>query len=48
MTRDGGYPPLLLDMVDFAGIYRAEVKRRQDAAAAEATEKAKEEAAGTA
>ena len=44
-TRDGGYPPLLLDMVDFAGIYKAEVKRRQDAAAAE---KAKEEAAGTA
>ena len=36
MTRDGGYPPLLLDMVDFAGIYTAEVKRRQEAAAAEA------------
>jgi preprotein translocase subunit SecB len=35
-TRDGGYPPLLLDMVDFAGIYRAEVQRRQEAAAAEA------------
>ncbi len=34
-TRDGGYPPLLLDMVDFAGIYTAEVKRRQEAAAAE-------------
>lgn len=47
-TRDGGYPPLLLDMVDFAGIYRAEVKRRQDAAAAAATEAAKDEAAGTA
>lgn len=43
-TRDGGYPPLLLDMVDFAGIYTAEVKRRQAAA----TEQAKEEAAGTA
>ncbi|MEM7270998.1 MAG: protein-export chaperone SecB [Pseudomonadota bacterium] len=43
-TRDGGYPPLLLDMVDFAGIYTAELKRRQEAI----TEKAKEEAAGTA
>ncbi len=37
-TRDGGYPPLLLDMVDFAGIYSAEVKRRQEAAAAEKAE----------
>ena len=37
-TRDGGYPPLLLDMVDFAGIYTAEVKRRQEAAAAEKAE----------
>ena len=37
-TRDGGYPPLLLDMVDFAGIYTAEVKRRQEAAATEKAE----------
>ena len=37
-TRDGGYPPLLLDMVDFARIYTAEVKRRQEAAAAEKAE----------
>ena len=37
-TRDGGYPPLLLDMVDFADIYTAEVKRRQEAAAAEKAE----------
>jgi preprotein translocase subunit SecB len=37
MSRDGGYPPLMLDMVDFAGIYRAEVERRRAAAAAEAT-----------
>ena len=37
-TRDGGSPPLLLDMVDFAGIYTAEVKRRQEAAAAEKAE----------
>ena len=41
-TRDGGYPPLLLDMVDFAGIYTAEVKRRQEAAAAEKAEGATE------
>jgi len=41
-TRDGGYPPLLLDMVDFAGIYTAEVKRRQAAAAAEKAEGATE------
>jgi len=33
MSRDGGYPPLMLDMVDFAGIYRAEVERRRAAAA---------------
>lgn len=31
MTRDGGYPPLMLDMVDFAGLYRAEVDRRRAA-----------------
>ena len=37
-TRDGGYPPLLLEMVDFAVIYAAEVKRRQEAAAAEKAE----------
>lgn len=29
MTRDGGYPPLMLDLVDFAGLYRAEVERRR-------------------
>ena len=37
-TRDGGYPPLLLDMVDFAGIYTAEAKRRQEAATTEKAE----------
>lgn len=41
-TRDGGYPPLLLDMVDFAGIYTAEVKRRQEAAVVEKAEGATE------
>ncbi|MEM7545057.1 MAG: protein-export chaperone SecB [Pseudomonadota bacterium] len=45
MTRDGGYPPLMLDMVDFAGIYKAEVERRRDAAAAA---KIEDEPAGTA
>ena len=29
MTRDGGYPPLMLDLVDFAALYRAEVERRR-------------------
>lgn len=32
LTRDGGYPPLMLDMVDFAGIYRAELEKRRAAA----------------
>lgn len=32
LTRDGGYPPLMLDMVDFAGIYRAELEKRRKAA----------------
>ncbi|MEM1316560.1 MAG: protein-export chaperone SecB [Pseudomonadota bacterium] len=31
VTRDGGYAPLLLDMVDFAQIYRQELERRQAA-----------------
>lgn len=31
LSRDGGYPPLMLDMVDFAGLYRAEVERRRAA-----------------
>ena len=42
MTRDGGYPPLMLDMVDFAGLYRNEIEKRRASAAA------KEETAGTA
>lgn len=28
VTRDGGYPPLMLDMVDFVAIYRQELERR--------------------
>jgi preprotein translocase subunit SecB len=30
LTREGGFPPLLLDPVDFAGLY---VKRQQEKAA---------------
>ena len=33
VTRDGGYPPLMLDMVDFPGLYRSELERRRAAAA---------------
>lgn len=40
MTRDGGYPPLMLDMVDFASLYRAEVERRRAAQAAQGVEDA--------
>jgi preprotein translocase subunit SecB len=38
VTRDGGYPPLNLDMIDFMGLYRQELARRQ--AAAQASEAA--------
>jgi preprotein translocase subunit SecB len=33
MTRDGGYPPLNLEMIDFLALYRNEVARRQAEAA---------------
>lgn len=29
VTRDGGFAPLMLDMVDFVSIYRQELARRQ-------------------
>ena len=29
VTRDGGYPPLNLEQVDFLALYRAELARRQ-------------------
>lgn len=29
VTRDGGFPPLMLDLVDFAQIYKAEIERRR-------------------
>jgi preprotein translocase subunit SecB len=31
VTRDGGYPPLNLDQVDFLALYRSELARRQAA-----------------
>lgn len=36
ITRDGGFPPLNLDTIDFLGMYRTEVQRRlaEQAAAA--------------
>ena len=35
ITRDGGYPPLNLETIDFLNLYRQEIMRRQAAAAAE-------------
>jgi preprotein translocase subunit SecB len=29
VTRDGGYPPLNLEQIDFLALYRAEIARRQ-------------------
>ncbi|MFY0308414.1 protein-export chaperone SecB [Leisingera sp. D0M16] len=37
VTRDGGFPPLNLDNIDFVAIYRNELARRQQEAAAAAT-----------
>jgi preprotein translocase subunit SecB len=31
VTRDGGYPPLMLDLIDFAQIYKQELERRRAA-----------------
>lgn len=31
-TRDGGFPPLMLDPVDFAGLYRSQLAKRAAAA----------------
>jgi preprotein translocase subunit SecB len=31
VTRDGGYPPLMLDLIDFAQIYKQEIERRRAA-----------------
>ena len=29
VTRDGGYPPINLEVTDFLGLYRSEIARRQ-------------------
>jgi preprotein translocase subunit SecB len=34
VTRDGGYPPLNLEIIDFLALYRNELARRQAEAAA--------------
>ncbi len=36
ITRDGGFPPLNLETIDFVALYRAEIERRQAEAAAQA------------
>ncbi|MFV0243865.1 MAG: protein-export chaperone SecB [Qingshengfaniella sp.] len=46
VTRDGGFPPLNLDNVDFMGIYRQEIQRR--AAAQGAAPSVNSEPAGNA
>jgi preprotein translocase subunit SecB len=33
-TRDAGYPPLLLDPIDFVGLYRQNLARQQQPGAA--------------
>ena len=35
VTRDGGFPPFNLEIVDFVALYRAELARRQQSEAAE-------------
>ncbi|MGK7753119.1 MULTISPECIES: protein-export chaperone SecB [unclassified Roseovarius] len=35
VTRDGGFPPLNLETIDFVQLYRNEIRRRQAAAAEE-------------
>lgn len=34
VTREGGYPPLLIDPIDFAALYRAQLRDRQGGAGA--------------
>ncbi len=36
VTRDGGFPPLNLENIDFVALYRGEIERRQAEAAASA------------
>lgn len=44
VTRDGGYPPMNLESIDFVEIYRTELARRQAAKAASSNEAAPENA----
>ena len=37
VTRDGGFPPLNIDTVDFVTLYRQELARRAQAAQAQST-----------
>ena len=37
VTRDGGFPALNIDTVDFLGLYRQELQRRMEAQKAAAT-----------
>ncbi len=36
VTRDGGFPPLNLETIDFVALYRNEIMRRQAAQQAQA------------
>ncbi|MEN8894772.1 MAG: protein-export chaperone SecB [Yoonia sp.] len=38
VTRDGGFPPLNLETIDFVALYRSEIARRLEAEKAKATE----------
>lgn len=38
VTRDGGFPPLNLENIDFVSLYRNEITRRAQAEAAQATQ----------
>lgn len=38
LTREGGFPPLLIDPIDFASLYRQRLMQNQAAAAANATQ----------
>jgi preprotein translocase subunit SecB len=37
VTRDGGFPPLNLETIDFLALYRSEMTRRAEAEAKDAT-----------
>jgi len=36
-TRDGGYPPVMLNPIDFLAVFREQMKRREAAGATAAT-----------